>query len=96
MCTYKYRDRCVNSYFHVYFLCQISGTPVYLGRDKEYVQEMTGTANFQYIVIIKINTTMVILMIIMRNLYMDGPGTVTHQQGDWHRGPRCLVMSMCL
>lgn len=77
--TYKYRDRCVNTYFHVYFLCKILGTRIYLDRDKEYVQGMTEVANFQHIAIIKTNTTTMMLMIIMRNLYMDGPGKLTHQ-----------------
>lgn len=66
-CAYKCRDRCVNTYeyIHVCSLCKISGTQIYLCRDKVYVQRMTDV---QYIAIIKANTTTMLVMIMMTKL----------------------------
>ena len=44
---------------------KISGTQIYLGGDKVYVQRMTDIASFQYVVIIKTTTAATMSMVMV-------------------------------
>lgn len=49
-------------------LLMISGTQIYLGGDKVYVQRVTDIASFQHIALIKTSTTTTMLMVIVTKL----------------------------